>query len=204
MKYKSNYIEKINILPYEIQDTILDKVFVDHKSFLYSPRTKYELSEELLDAHEERIEKYFNRIIGDKLPFNLYEILKTLEDKEKILHIFDVDDEEPIIYIDRIKILNDILGREQTDEDLKEFKLNLYEEGEVSQEFYEFYKKKVKTFTIEDALILLIHNFNTDIKWFSKILEIPIDEFYTMIGYLANLDIKYIDNKVILNWEIEF
>lgn len=87
---------------------------------------------------------------------------------------------------------------------MKEFKLNLYEEGEVSQEFYEFFQKKIKTFTIEDALILLIHNFNTDIEWFSKILEKPIDEFYTMTGYLANLDVKYIDNKVILNWEIEF
>lgn len=98
-------------MPYEIQDTILDKVFVEHKSFLYSPRTKYELSEELLDAHEERIDKFFNRIIDNEVPFALWEILKTLEYKEKILHIFD-EDEEPIIYIDRIKILNHILSTE--------------------------------------------------------------------------------------------
>ena len=88
MKYKSNYIEKINILPQEIQDKILDKVFVEHKLFLYSPHTKYELDEDLLDAHEERIDNFFNRIIDDKVPFALWEILKTLEDKISELSLY--------------------------------------------------------------------------------------------------------------------
>ena len=34
MKYKSNYIEKLNILPQELQDRILNIVFREHKLFL--------------------------------------------------------------------------------------------------------------------------------------------------------------------------
>jgi len=185
MKYKTNYITKFSILPKEIENKILDKVFIEHKSFLYCGYTKWLFSEELLDAHDERIIKYFNNAISCSLPFNL-KLLKTLEEKNKIIHTFN-DNTNQILYIDSIRILNYILDEKVLTVDLIELKC----------------KKNIRNFKLEDALILLINNINNDIQMYSKNWNIPIYEFYEVLGNLKEISIKYIDNKIILDWKIE-
>jgi hypothetical protein len=185
MKYKTNYITKLTILPEAIENKILDIVFIEHKSFLYCRYTKWLFSEELLEAHEERIIKYFNNIISGSLPFNL-KLLKTLEDKNKIIHTFN-NNTNQILYIDSIKIFNYILDEKDPTVDLIELKC----------------KKNIRNFKVEDALILLINNINNDIQMYSKNWNIPIYEFYEILGNLKEISIKYIDNKMILDWKIE-
>ena len=184
MKFKTNYISKLSLLPEEIQNKILDKVFIEHKSFLYCHYTKWMLSEELLDTHEARIIKYFNNIISGSLPFNL-KLLKTLEEKNKIIYTFN-DNTNEILYIDSIKIFNYILDEKDPTVDLIKFTFN--------------YKKNFK---VEDGLILLINTINNDIQMYSENWNIPIYEFYKILGNLNEIYIKYVDNKLILDWQIK-
>ncbi len=185
-----NYITILNLLPNEIQNKILDEVFIEHKSFLCCPYTKWKLSEELLDAHEDRIIKYFNNKISGCLPFNL-ELLKTLEDKNKIIYTFN-DNINKILYIDSIKIFNYILDEKDPSVDLIELKL-----------FDDNCKKNVRNIKLEDALILLINAVNNDIQMYSKNWNIPNYEFYKILGNLNIVYIKNINNKLILDYEID-
>lgn len=190
MKYKKNYITKLSILPNEIQNKILDLVFIEHKSFLCCHYTKWKLSEELFDSHEDRIIKYFNNKISGYLPFNL-KLFKTLEEKNKIIYTFN-DNLNETLYIDSIKIFNYILDERDPSVDLFELKL-----------FNHNYKKKVRNIKLEDALILLINAVNHDIQMYSEYWAIPNYEFYKILGNLNKIYIKNIDNKLILDFEID-
>ena len=71
--------------------------------------------------------------------------------------------------------------------------------------FVQLGKQFANNFTLEDALILLINIINNDIQIYSKNwnMNIPIYEFYQILGNLKEISIKYINNKIILDWELE-
>tara|TARA_B100000902_G_C26940584_1_gene730831 strand:- start:71 stop:691 length:621 start_codon:yes stop_codon:yes gene_type:complete len=202
MKYKSNYIEKINILPQEIQDKILDKVFLEHKKFV----KKIDYSFEVYSVIQEKIDKYFQYyIIEDTLPLDI-SCLTYLSEKDEVLHIFD-DNEEPIIYIDRTQIINDIFclySQHDMGENLFEIHLNTFsseEDKKEDEEFYNFMQYSSRILTIEEAILTLLNEYNFEIKFQNEENNIPMEELYCFNHrFLECIDVVYRDNKVILEW----
>ena len=206
MKYKSNYIEKINILPQEIQDKILDKVFVEHKLFL----KRIDYSYEVYSIIQEKIYNHFSDlVIKFKLPYKLplsISCLKTLSDKDEVLHIFD-DDEEPIVYIDRTEILNDIFSlysQHNIDEFLVPIELNEFksEEDKIKdKDLYDYMQWSSRIFTIQDAILLLMNEFNIEILIQNEEYNIPLEELYCFNHkFIEYVGVHYKDNKVIIEW----
>ena len=200
MKFKTNYISKLSLLPEEIQNKILDKVFIEHKLFL----KKIDYSYELYSIIQEKIDKYFQYyIIEDRLPLDI-SCLKYLSEKDEVLHIFD-DTEEPIIYIDRTQILTNIIWYYPfyIDEDLVKIHLNTYKpkDNEIDEEFYYYMEWKSRIFTIEDAILTLLNEYNWEIKFQNEENNISLDELYLFNHrFLEHIYVEYKDNKVILKW----
>lgn len=202
MKYKSNYIEKINIFPVELQDKILNIVFEEHKKFI----KKIDYGYEIFVAMQEKINEYFNNyIIDDRLPLDIG-CLDYLSEKEEVVHIFD-DDEEPIIYIDRRSMLSDIFNDVDyynMDEYLLEVELNTFQDEEdekKDKDFYDYMQWKSRIFTKEDAIITLLNEYNLEIKIQSDNLNLPLEALYEFNhNFLEYIGVVFRDNKVILEW----
>jgi hypothetical protein len=206
MKYKSNYIEKINLFPVELQDKILNIVFEEHKTFL----KKIDYNYEVYSVIQDKIDKHFSElVIKFKLPYKLplyISCLNILSDKDEVLHMFD-DDEEPIVYINKTEILNDIFNlysQHNMDEDLFPIELNEFksEEDKIKdKDLYDYMQWSSRIFTIGDAIILLMNEFNIEILIQNEEYNIPLDELYCFNHrFLECVDVVYRDNKVILEW----
>jgi hypothetical protein len=90
------------------------------------------------------------------------------------------------------------------EEDLIEIQLNTFnsEEDKIQdQDFYDYMQYSSRIFTIEDAILALLNQYNFEIQFQNEETNIPKNELYSFNHrFLECIDIDYRDNKVILEW----
>ena len=60
---------------------------------------------------------------------------------------------------------------------------------------------KSRIFTIEDAIVTLLNEYNLEIMMQSDNLNLPLESLYQFNHrFLEDVDVVYRDNKVILEW----